>query len=423
MDFLIIFLTFAWPVITLVAADARHSPAPHPTADPFFGRLSESLLSLGFDDVGVKLADLLSTQQSQSGQIILEEISEKVSKKLSKGISSVRNLQKVIQESYNASEGQTGQACCEFSETKFPMDSSFMVRVDRSAICNRNATDVGPIRTSAKVIEKMKENLASNEIKWQYYGNKNGFHVTYPARKSAECDNYDPRTRPWYTQGMLPLPKRVVIVLDSNEFMFTDGKNSIARETIKAILKMVSPVDYVGLIYFADHPNYFRIHRKSCYSKTLVKATKTNINTLVDDLETNYQKIFRQPDYADALEKAFEFLKNSEEMQKVILFFSDKSKNTKQDRVDETMHNLPVGTKVFTFGIGDGNSDDWAIHRNMSSSGSFYHLTDENDINPSINSFFDNMASHLPAETLISEKPIFTLPYVDFFGLGLMNIL
>ena len=192
--------------------------------------LADMERSLGFDEYKSQLDNILELHPKINGTTFLDDLATKVGMTLSGAMTAVRRLKIAIEKDYNRTDGPTGIPCCEFDENAIEeIDSDFGRKLDRGSFCYRQSgPDVIPIRTNQSILEVFKSNLDEFPLKWQYYGNVNGHHVSYPARHTKRCGDFDPRQRPWYAQGVLPLPKLVVLALDASGSMF--GGSSSVRE-------------------------------------------------------------------------------------------------------------------------------------------------------------------------------------------------
>ena len=89
-----------------------------------------------------------------------------------------------------------------FEDDKAEYDSTFKTPVDKSSFCyNRAAQTVKTLPVNNQVLEMLEQNLQNHPtVKWQHFGTKSGFHVTYPKSLRRDRDNcyaFDPRSRPW----------------------------------------------------------------------------------------------------------------------------------------------------------------------------------------------------------------------------------
>ena len=76
-----------------------------------------------------------------------------------------------------------------------------------------------------------------------------------------------------------------------------------------AILRTLSPKDYVNVFYMAG--SFLSIDADQCFSQRLVKATKSNIDLIISDLDKRYSHLSGNTDDQEALSKAEQFFKES----------------------------------------------------------------------------------------------------------------
>jgi hypothetical protein len=141
-----------------------------------------------------------------------------------------------------------------------------------------------------KVVTQMKENYdAMPSLKWQYFGSEDGVLVNYPSVElGGSCSDYDNRFRPWYILAATPRPKHIVIVVDKSSSMNVEdcstGKSRmyLAKEAVNTILDMLSPMDYVGLVYFNSMQYTPVVPGKMCFRSKLARAVPANIQDLKD---------------------------------------------------------------------------------------------------------------------------------------------
>lgn len=86
-----------------------------------------------------------------------------------------------------------------------------------------------------------------------YFGNNRGlfreFPGNYHGNDKDECDDYDPRYRPWYTIAASGA-KNVIILLDKSSSMLASGKLEIAKAAVLSVIDTLSISDNIGIIAF-----------------------------------------------------------------------------------------------------------------------------------------------------------------------------
>ena len=74
---------------------------------------------------------------------------------------------------------------------------------------------------------------------------------TYPGLK-LECDDYDPRFRPWYVAATTGR-KNVIILMDISGSMAENNKMKIAKEAAESVINTLGPADTFAFIPFAEN--------------------------------------------------------------------------------------------------------------------------------------------------------------------------
>ena len=100
-----------------------------------------------------------------------------------------------------------------------------------------------------------------------FFGSSSGVFRIFPARHSRECNQYDPRTRPWY-QSVLPeavadsiKPRNLVIVMDTSRSMnetmsatSTRTKLQFMKASVKNIISPLSSQASIAVLRFGEFP-------------------------------------------------------------------------------------------------------------------------------------------------------------------------
>ncbi|XP_077862112.1 VWFA and cache domain-containing protein 1-like [Saccoglossus kowalevskii] len=325
----------------------------------------------------------------------------------------------------------------------------FGKELDPEIGCIRIADTAAPgaRRLSNQVIDVMKQNYNNMpNLKWQYFGSEEGIFSIYPASIVDDCFNYDHRYRPWYVEAATPEPKNVVIVIDTSASMEeeTNGKTlmQIAIDAAITVLDTMNPSDKVGVVSFSDTvfvPGGFE--DTDCYKQELAKATLVNIENL-KEFVSNLRSIGGTK-YGIAFTTAFDLLRSSwleeeHKREQVILFLTDGEPNDDPSDImsvirskNEEMMNRVV---ILTFGLGnDGGLDfledissqkfeDHGLPKYNESVGEvklghYTHVTDYTLLRSKMARYYDYFAFY----DSLQDEPIFSVPYQDGFGLGLMT--
>ncbi|CAH1773823.1 unnamed protein product [Owenia fusiformis] len=303
-------------------------------------------------------------------------------------------------------------------------------------------------------LEKVfKENAARDPLlRWQYFGSTAGIARLYPGREWAInfagfYNDYDPRTRPWYiaaTSG----PKDVVIVLDCSKSMAGD-KFKIAQGVAKTVINTLTKQDYVNVVCArASHWDevgkwhLFTTEVLSCQQEHMVPATVAHRKDLIE-------KIYKlKPGGTSELEKgfemAFDLLQSTPRTgcQSIMVFATDgkdtdgeqvrcgpgyytrsgyvpgpicKYNWTKVWDVSDTMNEkTDPKARIFSYlTVEDGELFPGKLackHR-----GSMVKLTSGENLISKMADYF-----HFLAKNSKNSLALWTSPYIDAFGLGLM---
>jgi len=201
-----------------------------------------------------------------------------------------------------------------------------------------------------------------------YFGSDTGVFRIYPARQSAECGKYDPRTRPWY-QAALPStvrnavkPRRVIIMLDTSRSMgepLNAGSNqtklSYMKQSAIAVLNTLSSNDSIAVIRFAEIP---RLVNRPSQLPPLIweKASKTAVQNIINGV--NELEVNGRSNWNEAFDFAFDLIDNSLnsvaaagdeiycDLENIaVLFFSDGEYNLPAGATDDSVVSL-VSTRV-----------------------------------------------------------------------------
>ncbi|XP_067678444.1 voltage-dependent calcium channel subunit alpha-2/delta-2-like [Haliotis asinina] len=289
-------------------------------------------------------------------------------------------------------------------------------------------------------------------LRWQYFGSTTGVTRLFPGREwstnfAGFYNDYDPRVRPWYiaaTSG----PKDVVIVLDCSQSMAGE-KFSIAKGVAKAVINTLTKQDYVNVICArASHWDevgkwhYFTTEVLSCQMKRMVPATIAHRKDLIEKIEK--LKAGGTSELEKSFAKAFELLNSSPRTgcQSLIVFATD-GKDTDGEQVrcgpgyytrsgyvpgpickynwtkvwDATeMHNkkLDPHARIFSYLIRD-DAEEFPGKLACSHRGSFKKLMTGENLISQMGNYFEFLSSNAK-----SSKALWTSPYLDAWGLGLM---
>ncbi|XP_013420899.1 VWFA and cache domain-containing protein 1 [Lingula anatina] len=385
-------------------------------------------------------------EDSIDGPGNIRELANSLRTKFQGPISALTKIKDAIEDDYASfSSVRSMTQCCQVVEATYDKRFSQEVNFDKACVTIAGQSSVNKKFPTARVVEVMKENVRINpNLKWQYFGGEDGILLNYPAVKPTgvpDCDSYDPRFRPFYVSAATPVPKDIVVVIDTSGSMTTYHNSKtllqIAKDAARTVVETLSANDRVGLVSFSSAASTPVLSESTCYTTSLAAATPQNAKNLkkyIDSLRaggaTNYQA---------AMEKAFSLFNSSEnsfkgeKRNKVILFLTD-GKRTQGGNPLETIRdqNAILGNQVLilTFGLGQSlEESSLAELRNMAAqtlsnqfygeitAGTFTHVTDPNRLRSAMASYYDIFSS--TGSPIID--PQFSVPYIDLFGTGLIT--
>ena len=79
---------------------------------------------------------------------------------------------------------------------------------------------------------------------------------------SVECDDYDPRRRPWYVAASSG-PKDVVIIMDISASMDDEGRLPLAQDAVASVLSTMNEHTYTNMVLFSTDVSMKTKHHKS----------------------------------------------------------------------------------------------------------------------------------------------------------------
>ncbi|ELU06451.1 hypothetical protein CAPTEDRAFT_215114 [Capitella teleta] len=306
---------------------------------------------------------------------------------------------------------------------------------------------------TSKLEDVLKQNSKEDHyLRWQYFGSTVGLARLYPGREwntnfAGFYNDYDPRTRPWYiaaTSG----PKDVVIILDCSMSMKGE-KFSISQAVAKTVIDTLTKQDYVNVICArASHWNevgkwhFFTTRVLSCQEEQLVQATISHRKDMIE-------KIYKlEPGGTSELEKGFELAfqllesKTRTGCQSIIVFVTD-GKDTDGENVrcgpgyytrsgyvpgpickynwtkvwdvaDQQNRRMTPQARIFSYLTVD-EGEQFPGHLSCHHRGSLKKLNHGENLISQMGNYFDFLSRNAR-----NSKGLWTAPYLDDWGLGLM---
>nr|CAB3227394.1 VWFA and cache domain-containing protein 1-like [Phallusia mammillata] len=207
----------------------------------------------------------------------------------------------------------------------------------------------------------------------------------------------------------------------------------LARQAAKTVIETLNPYDEFAVVAFSSSTDVyinFEIPNGKCFSNTFAQATPQN-----KKLVKNYVSGISAgggTEYGRALNAAFTFFDNVPSTtlaDRAILFMSDGEPNDGISSILATLNRRNTALKnsvaVLTYGLGSGAGATTLRRMAQSTSvevgssdkiGTYIAITDPSNLRNQMASYY-NFFSILGQATNI---PIWTVPYLDSWGLGLM---
>ncbi|XP_013418905.1 VWFA and cache domain-containing protein 1 [Lingula anatina] len=404
--------------------------------------LGVSEMQAAFDQVGYN-------ERVIDGPRTIQELAAALQKKFAEPVNALLRVKNAIERQYvHFTDTNTMDKCCNVTGN-LVYDFRFRTKINTDESCVSTAALSPPNLKfpTALVHQTMKENLAADPtLKWQYFGMETGVFMSYPSQMMDDCESYDPRYRPWYAEAATQKTKAVVIVIDTSRSM-GDTHNGrtlleIAKEAAKSAVDTMNPNDSFAIVAFSDSATTprFTEHQivtenvDTCYETKMSRATPMNAKNLkkfIDGLSAG-----GATNYAAALTKAFEFLRHSNTTaeEPSILFLTDGILTAGGDPLQTIRdQNALLGNKVviLTFGIGrslgyEGRTVLYNMAIQSASNpaygpikrGRFAYVADPDHLRSAMSSYYDYFCTIHQ-----NPRPIFSVPYLDSLGLGLVTSL
>ena len=113
-----------------------------------------------------------------------------------------------------------------------------------------------------------------------YIGTSLGSFRSYPASRQLDeegnCQDYDPRYRPWYVTATSGA-KNVILMIDTSGSMHGD-RLQIAKDAATAVVNTLSNNDFVGVIQFGSTAS-------TLYSNKIIRATSTDKEGIIAEID------------------------------------------------------------------------------------------------------------------------------------------
>lgn len=398
---------------------------------------------MGAQDLQRYYDTLAFTHRKLNGTEILNTMSSQLGQKIFDRNTVIKGLQKTVQDSLRTFPSAFhNKECCHLDTSTMEFDDRFKQLVGKDS-CYRRAKSTSGYQGSLtqKFDEACKKNLRQMPfLTWQYFSSEAGMFTVYPALQVSDCVSYDGRFRPFYVQANVPEPKDVVLVIDKSGSMgsfhsSSDGGSTlmeIAKEAAKTVINTLNPHDQVAVVTFSSSASVMGVsnRKEGCFGRELALATTENVKSIVQFIDETTAGGGTL--YGAALEKAFQFFDASTSggnRDKVILFLSDGQPSDSRVDIIRTLkeRNGRLNNSVIVMSYGLGNAD-FSVLREMANeagtlygesgkSGLFTHVSNPSNLRRAMGSYYSFFAAKTTHSSL---EPIWSLPYLDKFGLGVL---
>ena len=282
--------------------------------------------------------------------------------------------------------------------------------------------------------------LRSRDLRaWQYIGHSSGAIRIFPGApqaRTATCDNYDARLRPWFIAASSG-PKDIVIVIDNSGSMSqvndqisanSATRMAVVKNAVDQILGTFTANDFIGVVRFSTDAAALGTPTPT----GLLQGTAANIANLRDAVSLVSPD--RDTNMAPGFTKAFDLLANSRESTsnctRIILFLTDgaatdgstiaASQTTIEAAIAAGQTRLEgVGNRqrahIFTYSM--SSQADNTIPRAVAcaNSGVWASISSGADPLSKMRGYFSFLSASISA-----TEVRWTTPYEDAFGLGRM---
>lgn len=329
-----------------------------------------------------------------------------------------------------------------------------MLNYDSSAVSlapgsnpTKLSSDVKETLCTYKALDAEFKDLSPHIRTWTYVGTMDGTMRTHPIQLSDigledgdeltnNCPKFDPRARPWYIAASTG-PKDVVILVEASRVIPVHDQGwKLVREKIQFLMDTFTFSDYVNIVAVGTDA------RPLWKGTPLLRGSSENLGALRTELAGVERK--GAADTNRGFQTAFQLFQdahksheNSSGCSRIIIFLSQGLDCIKFDGVpcslpatggtEILLHNIEemqknmeesVGSRalIFTFSVGDQAHDSLPRQIACRNDGSWSSLGEKDDPIVKLQSY-----SRFLAAAYRVRKPVWTDPYEDAFGLGMIT--
>eukprot|EP00210_Caulerpa_lentillifera_P001526 g1464.t1 len=302
-----------------------------------------------------------------------------------------------------------------------------------------------------QLLDELCESYTGHISSWVYFGSAHGASISWPGVAHARglntsesdqllgnCEQYDPRIRPWYLEAT-SAPRNMIILVDASASMeHATGSDSnvtrwdLAIQVTKAVLSVTRFSDAITLIPLTEQ------RLNNSMTLDLIEGTEEGQTELLANLDQIQPRGDKR--IQEGLHSAFQILKRAEEneirttgCQKVVLLITDGhlcTRNSLLDCLDEHKYMTRVletlktdqeslktsnSASVFVITLGEDADSRLAKHIACQNNALWIPVHPTLDILEQMSSFISFFANQVIEN---EEQIIWSRFYEDFSGLG-----
>ena len=214
--------------------------------------------------------------------------------------------------------------------------------------------------------------------------------------------------------------KNVILILDVSGSMSGSGI-SLAKDAATSVVNTLSNSDFVGVVKFESTASYVYSHKILRGTQETKDALNDRINGLKAQGGTNYELGFRYAMNMLSSAEEDEFGPPCPDATNIVLFLTDGHPNegtANSEGLKQLIDNYGRDIILFTYALGPSTATGILQELSCANSGIMFEIRDSSS-SSQLATKMKNYYSYI-AKGLTIEKPVWTEPYYDAFGLGRM---
>eukprot|EP00050_Salpingoeca_kvevrii_P019384 m.85448 g.85448 ORF g.85448 m.85448 type:complete len:1229 (+) comp8386_c0_seq1:956-4642(+) len=375
---------------------------------------------LGVNELQQEIDATVYTSETVDGATAFSSLLATVTAKVESSVNALFQIVNAANAAFVEDKASAGTfaECCRVQPNEYL--SLFKSKVDVTTMCMRYASPLRNADTTrdTRVLSNLRSTYSDNfgsepTLKWQYFGTRNGVYSIFPSARSSSCTSYDPRLRPWYVVAATPEPRSIVIVIDTSGSM-SGTRIELARAAAQTVLSTANPNDEINVVLFSSTPQY----PSGCFSSTMAEATPQNLERLQNFVAT--ARAGGGTYYSSALSRAWSLLATAKH-KRMVLFMSDgePSDTAAMRNTLQRLRQTSEKTYLLTFAFGTRPDPVKATLQTMAAEnfGEYTFVPDGGDLRGAMGRYYEFFTAAPNGE----EDPVWTTPYFDFSGLGVVT--